>query len=290
MKFSRILSVAFLAVLLFASCDANKSKIEEMTTEFEQAVKNNDVATIYDMYPDAKLMENMKLPASIEQGDIEVIKNDVKQDYLVIIKNSRRQKLIFKLSDKGVFKIIDSYGLFEISKEYSDLAIKTGMPLKQLSDQTLKPLMKENGAFIDFIKKKYGNVTKYHLTSFDGVYVYIYGTTQITQNIRNDGKFPVKGGDYDVVFHFRDDDGVCASNTKTMDGVDLAPGETFTFTFEINGFAPAAYYKTLRWTVSFNQKGDNSLKEILKIAKFTGTEYDEFVNQAKREKTSKTKQ
>ncbi|WP_153081160.1 hypothetical protein [Segatella copri] len=43
----------------------------------------------------------------------------------------------------------------------------------------------------------------------------------------------------------------------------------------------AAYNHSLSWTVTFNQKGGNTLKDILKKAKFTGSEYTEFTKENK---------
>ena len=78
--------------------------------------------------------------------------------------------------------------------------------------------------------------------------------------------------------------GNSASTTKTMDGVDLAPGETFTFTFSIEGFATSAYNSQLGWDVTFRQKGGSSLKDIMKKAKFTGQEYNEFLQKQAKDK------
>ena len=59
MKVRNIFIIALIAVLGLSSCDPNKSKVEEMTNQFVTALQNNDVATIYDLYPDAKLVSNM---------------------------------------------------------------------------------------------------------------------------------------------------------------------------------------------------------------------------------------
>ncbi len=282
----KYLFLALVAVLGLASCDSNKSKIEELTNQFASAVKSNDVATIYDMYPDAKQLDNMKLPSSIEMADIDVEKDEKTGNYTATIKNSREQKLVFKPTGEKTFQISNSYGLFEIDKTYSDLAVSTGVPLKKLSDLELCKLLKDDGDFISFIQDKYSSLTELDLSYFDGRWVRNYRMVSIDQNIKNDGDFAVKGKDYDVVFYFKDNDGVDVPSTKTMEGVDLAPGETFTYNFQVDGYSNATASHTLTWTVKFNQKGGNAFKDLLKKAKFTGEEYSEFLKQQKSDSKS----
>ena len=153
--------------------------------------------------------------------------------------------------------------------------------MKKLSDQKIKALFGEKGKFVPFIKKKYGGLTDIQLSYSNGTYTANYGMVQVNQNIQNDGKFAVKGTDYNVMFDFTDWGGNSAEEKKVMAGVDLAPGETFTYTFTLNGFGTAAYNHTLNWTVSFDQKAGGSFDDLMKKAKFTGTEYQDFLKQAK---------
>ena len=54
MKAKSIITIALMAVLGLSSCDSNMSTVEDLTNQFVTALQNNDVATIYDLYPDAK--------------------------------------------------------------------------------------------------------------------------------------------------------------------------------------------------------------------------------------------
>ena len=281
MKVRNIFIIALIAVLGLSSCDPNKSKVEEMTNQFVTALQNNDVATIYDLYPDAKLVSNMKLPRVIQLADIDVEKDNATGNYTATIRNPREQKLEFKVVGNDQWQIVDSYGLFNIDEQYSDLAVKSGVPMKKLSDLALNSLFKEDSDFMKFFMKKFGQLTEMKLKRFDGVYNRQYSWVNIEQNIRNEGEFPVRGTNYDVVFHFTDNDGNSAPSTKTVSGVDLQPGETFTYNFQLEGYVMAAYNHALSWTVTFNQKGGNTLKDILKKAKFTGSEYTEFTKENK---------
>lgn len=283
MKTRNIILFALMTVFGLSSCDKNKSQIEETVKVFSEALKTSDVATIYDLYPDAKLLANMSLPKGIQMADVDIEKEDSTGIYTATIKNPREQKLLFKVLDEGKLQITDSYGLFEMSKEYSDLAVKSGMPLKNLSDKRLNELFEESGDYISFIKKKFDGITDFKLSDFNGVYVNNSSWVDITQNIRNDGNFRVKGTDYDVIFTFRDKRGINPKYTKTIAGVDLEPGETFTYYFNLNGYSGCAYDEALTWKVTFNQKRGGSLKDLVKKAKFDGTEYDEFIKQQTKE-------
>lgn len=288
-------TIQFFLLLLccfaFTACDSNKSKIEEKVKQFTEALKTKDVATIYDMYPNSKLANHMTLTTNVAPGDLEVVKDEATGNYTANFKNARDQKLIFKVTGKDTYQIIDSYGFFDIEPLYSDLAVKSGVPLKKLSDQKLKELFKDGGPFLSFIKNKYGGLTDINLYFYDGMWTSMNNWTslQIQHNVRNDGDFPVKGSDYDVVFNFYDTDGVAPQSSKTMDGVDLAPGESFTYTFQINSYLSTAYNHTLAWTVYFNQKGGGTMKDIMKKAKFTGQEYSEFLQQQTKEKSKSKK-
>ena len=285
------LFLLLLCCFAFTACDSNKSKIEEKVKQFTEALKTKDVATIYDMYPNSKLANHMTLTTNVAPGDLEVVKDEVTGNYTANFKNARDQKLIFKVTGKDTYQIIDSYGFFDIEPLYSDLAVKSGVPLKKLSDQKLKELFKDGGPFLSFIKNKYGGLTDINLYFYDGMWTSMNNWTslQIQHNVRNDGDFPVKGSDYDVVFNFYDTDGVAPQSSKTMDGVDLAPGESFTYTFQINSYLSTAYNHTLAWTVYFNQKGGGTMKDIMKKAKFTGQEYSEFLQQQTKEKSKSKK-
>ena len=286
MKVNNISIIALLAIFFLSSCDKKKSQVEEQTKAFVEAIKTKDVATIYDMYPDAKLLSNMNLPTSIQMADVDVVKDEATGDYTATIKNQREQKLVFKVMGENEFKIFDSYNLLEIDKDYINLAVKSGVPLKALSDQKLKELLKEDSPFIAFIKDKFKGVTDFKLSSYDGVYNKNLNINwvNIEQNIKNDGEFRVKGTDYNVSFHFVDMLGECAPSTKTIAGVDLEPGESFTYSFQLNGYESSAYNRSLSWTVTFDQKRGDTMEDMLKKAKFTGTEYDEYIQNNKTKK------
>ena len=64
----------------------------------------------------------------------------------------------------------------------------------------------------------------------------------------------------------------------------LEPGESFTYSFQLNGYESSAYNRSLSWTVTFDQKRGGTMEDMLKKAKFTGTEYDEYIQNNKTKK------
>ena len=286
MKVNNISIIALLAFFFLSSRDKKKSQVEEQTKAFVEAIKTKDLATIYDMYPDAKLLSKSKVPTRIQMADVDVVKDEATGDYTATIKNQREQKLVFKVMGENEFKIVDSYNLLEIDKDYINLAVKSGVPLKALSDQKLKKLLKEDSPCIAFIKEKFKGGTDFKLSSYDGIYDINpnINWVNIEQNSKNDGEFRVKGTDYNVSFHFVDMLGECAPSTKTIAGVDLEPGESFTYSFQLSGYESSAYNRSLSWTVTFDQKRGGTMEDMLKKAKFTGTEYDEYIQNNKTKK------
>ena len=77
MKIRIYILFALMAVFGLSSCDKTKGQIEEKVKVFAEALRTNDVANIYDFYPDAKLLCNMKLPNGIQMADMDVAKDDV---------------------------------------------------------------------------------------------------------------------------------------------------------------------------------------------------------------------
>lgn len=284
-----ILLLSVVAFVGLVSCDSNKSKVKDLTTQFAAAVKNGDEATVYDIYPDAKKVSNMSLPDSIELADIEVEKDDKSGNYIAAIKNKLSQKFVFKLVDDKTLQISNSFGFFKRDSIHNQLAIKTGVPLKRLSDMELDSLLKDDGPYISYIKKKYSEAIKVKISSVRKNYYYYHYSAQVEQTIRNDGKFPVKGEDYDVVFTWIDRSGDCATAINVFKGVDLTPGQMYSYYLSPGGFEFAALGGTLDWKVKFIQKGGRTLVHLLQNAKLTGNEYDEFIQQKDKAESRKQK-
>ena len=283
MKKNNILVTALLLIAFtLLSCDGNKGKVEEAAKQFISAVNNHDKATIYSLYPNAKNIENMTLPDSIQKGDISVEKND-SGDYVVNIKNDRQQALVFKVADDKNISLLETFSVLQLDSAATELAIKTGVPMKQLSDLKLSELFIEDGDFIAALKEKYASVISGNLIRESrGTWVatrnYYGGNVSVTQPIRNVGTVPIKADEYNVEFNFYCPNGTAASMKKIEAGVDLQPGEGYTYyVYPGSGYVNACSQHDFKWEISFVYKNISPIQSLLKFAKMQGDEYDEFM-------------
>ena len=71
------------------------------------------------------------------------------------------------------------------------------------------------------------------------------------------------------------------STTKVIPGVDLAPGETFEFMADAPAFYNAAREKTLLMDVVIKFKNMTNQAMMLRYAKLTGEEYQDYLQTLK---------
>ena len=286
MKAKSIITIALIAVLGLSSCDSNKSTVEDLTNQFIAAVKDGDKATAYDIYPAAKLYGDLSLPESIEKGDLDIQKNDKDSSYIVSIKNTRMSKIIFKSTDNKTFKIINTFSVLKLDSVSNELALKTGVPIKKMTDLELGKLMLESSDFINYLFNKYSsNMSLSHIKE-TGNYGWRRDATgihcQITQSIRNTGTEMVKGSDYSVELTIIQTSTGDVQTKKVHQGVDLASGESTVFSDDIPELFTIAYNKDIGWYTNIIVKNQDTVKEsLLKKIDFNGQEYEEFLKAKK---------
>ncbi len=279
MMTKKSLMLMSMLLLLLASCDKNKGKVENLTNQFIEAVNGNDKATVYDMFPDIKTLEKLSIPDSIPAGEVTVSKDDKSGNYIASINNSRSQKILFKPEGEETFKIQDTYCIFELDSANKELALKTGVPMKQITDKALNNLFIDDSEYLKFLFEKYSDVVNGNLISESGTYAWSGGwnpAVTVTQPIRNIGNVPISWNEYTVEFYFYTPSGAAASSKMVEQGVDLQPGEAYTYTLYTPGYYRAAIDHDFTWTVTFTYKNRSPLDALLQYAKFSGKEYDEF--------------
>lgn len=281
MKTIKIYLASLIAIMCLQSCDSNKGKIKEMTKQFVSALNEKDKATIYNMFPDAKNISNMKLPENIIDGEISVEKNDSGL-YIASISNSRQQKFVFDVKGDNEIQIKDSYSLFELDSAAMELSIKTGVPLKKISDINISELMNEEGKYILHLMNLYSNEISGNLVYETGEYSWNHaysGNVTVSQPIRNKGDVAIKGSEYNVEFTFYSPGGTVSSRKKMVEsGVDLEPNEAATLCLMPGGaWVYACDNGDFAWYVSFVYKNMTPIKTLLKYVKFSGNEYDKYV-------------
>lgn len=287
------LMFVMVAVVMLSSCDSNKGKVKDLAKQFITAVNGNDKATIFDLYDVAKELKSAKIPSKITDGDITVEK-DTSGLYIATIDNPQQQKLVFKIQGMETLKIITSYSVLEFDANATDLAIKTGVPMKQLDDITLSKLLDESGEYITYLRDTYSEVLNGNLTYEEGQWQSRWGggyySVTVRQPIRNVGSAPIKASDYNVEFYFYSPNGTASSQQMVQPGVDLAPGEAYTYIVDPgSAYINACRAHDFTWTTTFVYKNQSPIKSLLKYAKFTGNEYSDFQkSKAKAAKAAKT--
>ena len=281
MKHSFLIFISTLIILLLSGCDNNKGKIEEKTKQFITAVNDNDKASIYDLYPTAKNYSNMEMVETIDDGEVDVEKNDSTGHYIASINNNRSQKLVFSVDENQNIVICDSYGILQLEESSSELALSAGVPLKKISDDEISKLMDEESLFIKYLKEQ--NYSAEHGTLYEAPGTYSWGTRYGTPyvtfniNIQNSGDKYVSGSDYYIEVDLqRSSTPLGYANIKTCDGVGLAPGERHVFTIDEPAMYRYAVNKDVKWTCTIKYKRDSIIQSLIDYGDFSGKEYSEF--------------
>lgn len=279
----------FLACLLFASCDKNKEKVEKMTTQFIDAVNAQDKAAVYDMYPGFQAKQVLNLPKRMVDGEIKVTRDDKSGTYIASIDNPREQKIEFKVEGDDRIKILDTYNVMQLDFANSELALKTGVPVKKMTDMTIATLFKPAGDFFNYLYARFSDVIngdvvaeKYSWQAQGGWYPSV--TCYVP--IRNNSEAPIMANEYNVEVTYYTPSGYAASTSEVQPGVDLQPGEAHTYILYPGG----AYYQycmmeDFKISIRIQYKNQNPKKMLLRYAKFSGDEFEDFLKkQAKKRK------
>lgn len=282
---SLVLLLAFCAIML-CGCDANKGKVKELANQFVAVYNDGDKAAVYDLLPAAKTCENLLISGSIGQAEgINVEKDDSTGNYIATINEMKQQRLVFAVDSVGGIQMIDAYGVFRLDSVSNEIALKTGVPVKKLSDIELAKLMNSQSDFISDLKLM--KEVNFLWTNYGG---YSWSRTSsgfnvtMTFTIRNSSSNTVSGKDYYVIVSPQQKSTGRAFSTKTIDGVDLAPNEMR----EFNAIEPALYNyaseRDLSYTVDIKYRTESILSFLLNYSKFDGDEYKDFMDHPYRAK------
>ncbi len=282
-KFKVILIL--LSVCILWSCDANKGKVEESAKLFIDAINSKDKAALFDVFPSLKDYKNLTPSDSIKLEDISVNFNEKDSVYEAIINEAKNQKVICKVSEDGTITVEDTYNIMILDSASTELAIKTGVPLKKISDVEKSKLLDPDKEFINYLGEQYpsaigGNLVRessYHSwgARFGSYYCDIHAT------IRNTGNTTVSGEDCAVECSITTGNNI--KTTRTAQFYNLAPGESTDLTFNTEFYNWAVKHE-LWYSFRIVFKDLSPVQLLLKYAEFKGTEFDDFIN--KQEKAS----
>lgn len=272
------LTILSLCTILLCACDSNKSKVEELTNRFVAAYNDGDKAAIYEILPAIKTCDNLSIFGTIgQEGNVSIEKNDSTGNYIATINEQKQQRLIFAIDSLGSIQLIDTYGIFRIDSVANELALKAGVPVKKLSDLELSKLMNPEGDFIKDIKLTKG--TEYLSTRY-GAYSWSRTNSGFDVimffTISNYSKQTISGKDYYLCVTPMQNSTGKNFNSKTIEGVDMAPNEER----EIKVSEPYLYNyaseRDLSYKVDIKYHTESILPFLLSYSEFDGNEYKDF--------------
>jgi len=274
------------------SCDSKKSEVKSFTQKFITAINEKDRLAVYDMYPACKNFVEL-IPEALDGTKIKVDADKKTNTYVVRINPKTDQRIIVKPSFKGILQIDDSYGVLKGDSIEKELALRVGVPVKQLSDRKFAEIMHKDSTFWQFLDVRFfdalhGNIS--HESGYlslgreAGAYYMRYFKT-----LRNNGNVVVDGDNYNVEFNLYDSSRNGIHTTKIVPGVDLAPGESHEFMVNAPAFYEAANNNTLHGDVIIRFKNMSKAEMILKYGTLTGEEYGAYKKVHDNNLTSKFK-
>ncbi|MBP5514172.1 MAG: hypothetical protein J6Y04_05310 [Bacteroidaceae bacterium] len=284
MKKAFYLFVSLATIATMISCDSKKNEIKNLTMQFVSALNEQDRVTVYDMFPSAKSLMEL-IPEGLDIKKLKITIDDSTGNYIATLNDKTGQRLVFKTDSTGAYKIEDTYGVLNFDSIIREFAIKTGIPIKDISDRKFAELMNEDSMFMSNLTLKHFDELHGNLSKVSGYWNWGHQAgayyLHIFQTIKNNGDIPVKGEDYNVEFRLADYGANGVSTTKVIPGVDLAPGETIELTTDAPAFYKAANNKTLMADVVIKFKNMSTQALMLKYAKLTGEEYKEYLQTLK---------
>lgn len=274
-----ILILTVIVAGMMASCDSYKGKVEDLATQFVTAYNEGDKAAVYDIWPEVKTLENLSISGTIGDGnDVSVEKDDSTGNYIATISELKKQRLVFSVDSTGNVGITDAYGVFRLDSIASEVALKAGVPLKKLSDVTLSNLMNPNSDFVNDLKLEKGTN---NLWANYGAYSWGHNSSgyyaSMDFNVRNNSSHLVKGSDYFLVVTPKRESTGETYNTKTVDGIDIAPGEIREFNVSAPSFYSFASKRDLSYKVEIKYRTESILAFLLNYSTFEGNEYEDYM-------------
>lgn len=259
---------------LGGSSDANQ--VKEFASKFVQFVKSNNNDSIVAMY---KGLDGLNVRFADLAGDVEV-EEDSNSPGTFTVKIGNADLTVVRAQD-GTMSITNSHGLLAFDPQKLDFARKTGQYKDGLGDVEQAQRMNDEGFEEYLINKVNDNLMSgLQIVSKSG-YDYAEGEggemmpMGYRVTVKNNSDYTIPGSFYSVVIgessFYIDDYGGFRDIYKShkRDGVDLAPGQSETFSVHLS-------YVGARFTAKLNKGGLG--REILNNFNPTGTEFDDYLS------------
>lgn len=267
-----------LTIALLAGCNglgnSETKQVENFVAKYIKHVKANEVDSIKSMY---KALEGLDVNFVLIDEDVD-IEQDASNPGTFKVKSGDIE-LTVKRSQDGTMEITNSRGLLAYNPQKVAIARKTGQFKDGLSDVEQAQRMSDTG-FEDYLINKVNNsiMSGLQIVSRSGIN-YAEGEGGMLQptgysvTVMNSSDYTIPGSSYSVVFRWTDmvEDYYYGyrdvKKSQTKSGVDLAPGQSQTFSVHNIGFSPSA---------ALSKHGLGA--EVLNIFTPTGNEFDNYLS------------
>ena len=257
-------------LICFTVSCGNKKKVQTFVETFAGYVNSNQMDSIKAVYPSA----NFDSIAPLSADSIRITETNG----IYRIDFGGNKWIEAKENEDGTFTVENSNGIAAFPQDKYEIAVNTGMLNDSIPDVKKQELLRDS-TYFEWVNDKAINELKENLKfsrgkikalGYDPPYNITWPVT-----VTNKGNSTINGSSYNVITRWFSywGDGDPGKGTKiTIKGEDLAPGETKTFTFRQKAFALSP--PTLEYNIS-------NKDFILKNYKFTGNEYQEYLNSKK---------
>lgn len=261
------------ALVVFASCASDSSKVKSFVEEFATAVANGDKGAIEKMYPDASKAVSLELKFNADSVEVTPAEKDGEFNVTV---GKDVKLVVVKDADSGNFTIKESHGVFTWPKERMEFARSTGWYDDKLTDKDNAERLADEG-FVDYL----GNSLladvhkKVYAKAISDLRAAVHGATYEVE-VRNDNDFDLPGDAYVATatlwgFDFDRLESVPTRTKKEFSG-NTVPAHG-TARYNIPGtvdFEYESWEADIRITMSKEQLVTRCLKP-------TGKEYEEYL-------------
>jgi len=181
--------MVFLIANILVSCNKDTGKAQEVAEQFVSAFNKKDKAAIYDLFPSVREFKFLTIKDTVAVKDgINVNYNDADSTFEASLGSDGIQKVILKKLDDGTFAVEDLYNFFTLDSAVLELGLKTGVPLKKISDKEKSYLFDPDEDYIDFLSEQNPSAANANLVRENGNYTwsrnFYYSTVNVTTQIK----------------------------------------------------------------------------------------------------------
>ncbi len=272
-------------IISLTSCDKNNGKAKEIAEQFITAINDGDKAAVFEIFPQLNEFENLEMATEIKGEDRSVEKDEESGNYIVTVDKKRNQRLVFGLDSIGDLHMLDTYGVFHLDSLSNELALRTGVPQKKISDIEQAKLLKPDSYYMQYLKELPAVQDNMMLTASSGAYSWrtgVYSYVRLNFSVTNNGSITMPGSDYYLLVDIKQrSTGNTISNQKTVDGIDIAPGESREFNVAADECIRYATNRDISYYVTVKYRCESEIEMLLDYGKFNGKEYDEYISNGK---------